>query len=274
MSTTDRYCRLCGEKVDMLNTRNGECAKAEDGLHVPYTRSDFTELPPPIVEPPIRDEPDSLLNPKTQTIKDESNHPDYSSHTVRDAVARSGIRLLLNAIGIPNDDLDTKDTPARVVKAFKEMTAGYALDPKEVLGTLFEEEGVDEIVIVRDIPFVSLCMHHLLVFNGTVDVGYIPSKVPDTNKYRIVGLSKIGRVVDMFSQRLQIQEQLTKEIANCLMIEPLQAMGVAVVVRAAHSCMSCRGIKKSGVITVTSSMLGVFRDDVAARHEFLTLCRS
>lgn len=154
-------------------------------------------------------------------------------------------------------------TPERVVRALVEMTAGYREDPKTILGTVFEET-YDEVIILKDIPFTSLCEHHLAIFTGTVDIGYIPGKV--------VGLSKLARLVDCFARRLQIQEKLTRQIADEIN-NHLQAKGVAVIVRANHTCMSCRGVKKHGATMITSAMYGAFRDTPAARAEFLELCR-
>lgn len=154
------------------------------------------------------------------------------------------------------------DTPTRVVKALREMTKGYAEDPEDILGKVFEEP-CDEVIILRDIPFTSLCEHHLLPFVGTADVGYLPGSV--------VGLSKLARLVDCYACRLQMQERLTKEIAESL-VQHLKARGAAVVTRAIHSCLACRGAKKAGAEMVCSSMLGVFRDKPEARAEFLALC--
>lgn len=175
-----------------------------------------------------------------------------------DAVVR-----LLQFIGedVGRDGL--KETPARVCKALNEMTQGYFQDPGEILSKTFDE-SYDEVVVLKGIPFTSLCEHHLLPFIGTADVGYIPGKV--------VGLSKLARLVDCFAMRLQLQERMTRQIADSLMTH-LNAKGAAVIVRAVHSCMACRGIKKAGAEMVTSAMLGLFRDDPKARGEFLELCR-
>lgn len=163
-----------------------------------------------------------------------------------------------------NQHKGMEDTPQRVYRALVEMTSGYREDPATILSTVFEEP-CDEVVVLKGIQFVSLCEHHMLTFTGTVDVGYIPGKV--------VGLSKLARLVDCFARRFQIQERMTRQIATSIM-EHLKAEGAAVVVRAVHSCMACRGVKKQGATMVTSSMLGSFRTDVAARMEFLHLCGS
>lgn len=177
--------------------------------------------------------------------------------------ALEAVRTLLIFAGEDPGRDGLKDTPKRVTKALLEMTDGYSQDPKKILSTVFDV-SYDEIIIVKDIPFTSLCEHHMLVFSGTVDVGYLPGKV--------VGLSKIARLVDCFSKRLQIQERLTKQIETSLS-ECLEAKGVAVVVKANHSCMSCRGVQKPGSVMVTSAMSGVFRDKPEARAEFLDLCQ-
>lgn len=156
------------------------------------------------------------------------------------------------------------DTPKRVVKAWREMTCGYAENAADVLGTTFDV-ACDELVAVTGIEFVSLCEHHVLPFIGTASIGYLPGA-------RVVGLSKLGRVVDTFARRLQVQERLTQEIAMSIM-HVLQPQGVAVVLRAAHSCMSCRGVRKSSQM-VTSAMYGKFRDNAELRAEFLALERS
>ncbi len=177
--------------------------------------------------------------------------------------AVAGIKKVLEYLGY-DDGLDgLEDTPERVVKALAEMTDGYGLDPSAILSKVFED-SYDEVVILRDISFTSLCGHHLLPFSGTVDVGYIPGKV--------VGLSKLARLVECFARRLQIQERLTRQIAEAIQAN-LEPKGVAVVVRAQHSCVGCRGIKKPGATMVTSTMLGAFREDASARAEFLGLCR-
>lgn len=175
----------------------------------------------------------------------------------------AAVRVLLGWVGVNPDEEGLKDTPKRVAKAFLEMTEGYRQDPKEILGRVFED-SYDEVVILKDIPFTSLCEHHLLVFSGTADVGYIPGKV--------VGLSKLARLVDCYAKRLQMQERMTRQIASALETH-LGAQGVAVVVRGRHSCMGCRGVKKAGTTMVTSCMLGAFKDKPEARAEFLSLTR-
>ena len=180
-----------------------------------------------------------------------------------DAVVR-----LIEAVGEDPNREGLLETPKRVVKALKEMTAGYQQDPHEILSRVFEDD-CDEIVILRDIPFVSLCEHHMLPFTGFASVGYLP-KIDAQGRGRVVGLSKLARLVDCFAQRFQMQERLTRQIASTL-YKVLDARGAGVVVRAAHSCMACRGVKKTGAEMVTSVCLGMFRTDDKTRNEFMTL---
>lgn len=154
------------------------------------------------------------------------------------------------------------DTPARVARALREMTSGYEEDPAEILGTTFDV-ACDELVVLRGIRFTSLCEHHMLPFTGTATVGYLPGA-------RVVGLSKLARLVLCFARRLQVQERLTRQVARAIM-EHLDAAGAGVVVRAHHHCMGCRGVKQPDAEMVTSAMLGAFRDDPAARAELLAL---
>ena len=175
------------------------------------------------------------------------------------------VRHILAAIGEDPEREGLRKTPARVARAWREITAGYAQDPGEMVrGALFEAEG-QEMVLVNDIDFFSMCEHHLLPFFGKAHVAYIPDR-------HIVGLSKIARVVEAYARRLQVQERMTAQIAACLM-ENLQARGVAVVLHAQHLCMMMRGIKRLNSFAVTSEMLGVFRDDARTRGEFLSLIR-
>lgn len=174
----------------------------------------------------------------------------------------SSVQKLLLSIGEDPGREGLIKTPERVVKALFEMTQGYDQNPKEILSAQFEPGNYDEMVILRDIEFKSLCEHHMLPFSGVATVGYIPSK-------KIVGLSKLARLVDCFANRLQVQERLTHQIAHALEVH-LEPIGTGVLVKAHHSCMSCRGIKKSGATMITSSLTGVMRKDPACRHEFLS----
>lgn len=155
-----------------------------------------------------------------------------------------------------------RETPARVIRALQEFTGGYQLDYKAILATTFEEK-YDEMVVVRDIDFYSLCEHHMLPFIGKASIGYIPNG-------RVVGVSKLARLVDCFARRLQIQERLTQQIARAIE-EVLEPRGVAVVMKAKHMCMSLRGIKNEGAILSTSCLLGFLREKPEARAEFLNL---
>jgi GTP cyclohydrolase I len=156
------------------------------------------------------------------------------------------------------------DTPARVVAAFEEWFAGYNQDPRIYLERTFEEvDGYDEMVVLRDIRFESHCEHHLAPIIGRVHVGYLPNK-------KVVGISKLARVVEAYARRLQVQEKLNAQIANCIQ-DVLEPKGVAVVIEATHQCMTTRGVHKTGVTLVTSSMLGAFRKDPMTRREFLTI---
>jgi GTP cyclohydrolase IA len=181
-------------------------------------------------------------------------------------VAEEAVRTLLRLVGEdPNRD-GLKDTPSRVVRALTEMTDGCLADPATILAKTFKETH-DEMIIVDGIEFSSLCEHHLLPFSGTVDIGYLPGKVG-----KVVGLSKLPRLVECFAKRLQIQERMTRQIAEAIETH-LSAEGVAVIISAYHSCMGCRGVRKPRARMRTSAMLGRLRDNPAARAEFLALIR-
>ncbi len=178
--------------------------------------------------------------------------------------AEEAVRTLIRWAG----DDPTRDgllgTPERVVRAYDEFFSGYNEDPMEMLQKTFSEtEGYDEMVVLRDIDFHSHCEHHIVPIIGKAHVGYLPSE-------RVVGISKLARVIETYARRLQIQEKLTAQIANTLE-EVLQPKGVAVVVEAVHQCMTTRGVKKPGVSLVTSRMLGRFRSDAKTRREFLSI---
>ena len=175
------------------------------------------------------------------------------------------VRNMLIAIGEDPDREGLVKTPERVEKSMKFLTRGYTQNIGEVVnGALFEAES-DDMIIVRDIEFFSMCEHHMLPFFGKCHVGYIPNK-------KILGLSKVARIVDMYARRLQIQERMTKEIATALM-EILDAQGVGVVIEAQHLCMQMRGVEKQNSFTTTSSMQGSFRAELATRNEFTRLIR-
>ncbi len=159
-----------------------------------------------------------------------------------------------------------KKTPQRVAESYRHLLSGYSADPMQVLKKGIFHEKCDEMVICRDIDYYSLCEHHMLPFFGRCHVAYIPDN-------KIIGLSKIPRIVDIFARRLQVQERLTSQIAECLM-EGLKPLGVAVVVEGLHMCMVMRGVEKQNSVAMTSSMLGVFRSDPATRSEFMNLTQS
>jgi len=177
--------------------------------------------------------------------------------------AEEAVRTLIRWAGDNPDREGLRATPARVVRAYEEWFSGYKDDPREYLKRTFEETGgYDEVVVLRDIRFESYCEHHMAPIIGRVHIGYLPHN-------RVVGISKLARLVEVYARRLQIQEKMTAEIAACV-DEVLKPHGVAVVAEATHQCMTTRGIHKTGVSMVTSRMLGVFRDHAETRHEFLS----
>ena len=180
------------------------------------------------------------------------------------AEAEAAVRILLRWAGDDPAREGLRDTPARVARSYSELFAGYDVDPVALLERTFEEvEGYDEIVLLRDIRLESYCEHHMVPIIGRAHVAYLPAK-------RVVGISKLARVVDAYAKRLQIQEKLTVQIANTIN-DVLQPRGVAVVIEAGHQCMSTRGVHKPGVSMVTSRMLGAFRDNPDTRRELLSM---
>jgi GTP cyclohydrolase I len=178
--------------------------------------------------------------------------------------AEEAIRTLLLWAGDDPNREGLLDTPKRVAKAYREWFCGYEEDPAELLARSFDEvEGYDEMVVLRDIRVESMCEHHMCPIIGKAHVGYLPNG-------RVVGISKLARVVEAFGKRLQIQEKLTAQVANVIN-EVLQPKGVAVVFEAVHQCMTTRGVHKTGVSMVTSRMLGAFRDDASTRREFMAM---
>ncbi len=176
--------------------------------------------------------------------------------------AENAVRTLLSWAGEDISREGLQDTPKRVVKAYADWFSGYAEDPADYLRRTFEEVAdYDEMVVLRDIEFESHCEHHMAPIIGRAHVGYLPDK-------RVVGISKLARVVDGFARRFQVQEKLTAQIAQCIQ-ENLEPLGVAVVVDASHECMTTRGIHKRGVSMITSQMTGSFREDPRTRQEFL-----
>ncbi len=183
-------------------------------------------------------------------------------HGVSRTQAEDAIRILLRWAGDDPTREGLLDTPKRVVNAYGDWFSGYAIDPEEYLKRTFEEvEGYDEMVVLRDIPFESHCEHHMAPIIGKAHVGYLPEG-------RVVGISKLARVVDAYARRFQVQEKMTAQIARCIE-QALRPRGVGVVIEASHECMTTRGIHKRGVSMVTSKMLGAFREDARTRNEFL-----
>jgi len=199
---------------------------------------------------------------KLDSINGEA--PGGGVKAISDAEAERAFRTILKWIGEDPDRDGLRETPDRLVRSFREYFAGYDEDPEQVLNKTFTEvEGYDEMIVLRGVTFESHCEHHVAPIIGRVWVGYIPDR-------RVVGISKLARVVEIFSRRLQIQERLTAQIANAVE-NALKPKGVAVVVKAAHHCMISRGVHKRGSDLVTSRMLGVFRDQPMTRSEFLSL---
>ena len=178
--------------------------------------------------------------------------------------AEAAVRTLLRWAGDDPKREGLRDTPARVARAYEDWFSGYADDPVTFLQRTFEEvDGYDEMVVLRDIRFESHCEHHLAPIIGRAHVGYLPDR-------KVVGISKLARVVDAYARRLQVQEKMSAQIANCIQ-HILEPKGVAVVIEASHECMTTRGVHKTGVTMVGSMMLGAFREDARTRREFLAM---
>jgi len=191
----------------------------------------------------------------TRAGSTDADHPEHA------------IRSILRWIGENPDRDGLRDTPARVARAFEEYFSGYRQDPEQILQRTFEEmDGYDEMIVLRAIPFQSHCEHHIAPIIGRAWVAYVPER-------RVVGISKLARVVDAYARRLQIQERLTAQIANAI-DKVLRPQGVAVVIKAAHQCMSSRGVHVHGTDLVTSRMLGCFRDNPMSRQEFMSMVHS
>ena len=184
--------------------------------------------------------------------------------TVDQAAVRDAVRRILEAIGEDPDREGLVDTPRRIAEMYGELFAGLRQDPRDVLSAGFQESH-REMVILKNIPFYSLCEHHFLPFHGQAHVGYVPQG-------RIVGASKIARVVDILARRPQMQERLTSQIADAI-VEGLSPDGVAVIIEAEHLCMTMRGVQKPGTTLITSAIRGAFRRRAVTRSEFLTLVR-
>ena len=197
---------------------------------------------------------------RSMTCQDQPLNP--NRRVVTQEEAEDAVRTLLAYAGEDPTREGLIDTPGRVVDAYKDWFSGYAVDPAEYLGRTFEQvAGYDELIVLRDIGFESHCEHHMAPIIGRAHVGYLPNG-------RVVGISKLARVVETYARRFQVQEKLTAQIAHTI-CEVLNPRGVAVVIEAAHECMTTRGIHKRGVSMVTSSMLGSFREDARTRSEFL-----
>ena len=178
--------------------------------------------------------------------------------------AEDAIRTLLKWAGDDPDREGLRETPARVARVYEDWFSGYAVDPEDYLSRTFEEvEGYDDMIVLKDIRFESHCEHHLAPIIGRAHVGYLPT-------HKVVGISKLARVVDAYARRLQVQEKMNAQIANCIQ-KVLEPKGVAVVIEAAHQCMTTRGVHKQGVTMVTSSMHGEFRKNPLTRREFLSV---
>lgn len=178
--------------------------------------------------------------------------------------AESAVRTLLRWVGDDPDREGLRSTPSRVARAYEEWFSGYKEDPVEFLRrTFYEVDGYDEMIVLRDISFESHCEHHMAPILGKVQVGYLPDR-------NVVGISKLARVVETFAKRLQVQETMTAQIANCIN-DVLKPKGVGVVVEGMHQCMTTRGIRKQGVAMITSQLLGDFRSDPRTRAEFLNI---
>lgn len=181
--------------------------------------------------------------------------------------AEAAVRTLIKWAGDDPNREGLKGTPDRVARAYQEFFAGYNEDPVALLSTTFEEtEDYDEMIVLRDIRLESHCEHHLVPIIGKAHIGYLPAE-------RVVGISKLGRLIDVFAKRMQIQEKLTSQIAHTL-YDVLKPHGVGIVIEAAHQCMTTRGVHKPGVKMVTSRMLGSFRDDITVRKQFLDMIKS
>jgi GTP cyclohydrolase I len=196
------------------------------------------------------------------SIRRESPVKKSKPPAVSQPEAEDAIRTLLRWAGEDPEREGLLDTPKRVVNAYRDWFSGYATDPREYLGRTFEEvAGYDEMIVLRDIEFESFCEHHMAPIIGRAHVGYLPTD-------KVVGISKLARVVDGYARRFQVQEKLTAQVAHCIQ-DVLKPRGVGVVINAVHQCMTTRGVHKRGVSMVTSQMLGTFREDARTRAEFL-----
>ncbi len=200
----------------------------------------------------------------TDAPKMPAKHPAPSEPRPSREEAERAVRTLLRWAGDDPMREGLRDTPARVARAYEDWFSGYNVDPEEFLLRTFEEvEGYDDMIVLKDIRFESHCEHHLAGIIGRAHVGYLPNN-------KVVGISKLARVVEAFARRLQVQEKMNAQIAHCIQ-KVLEPKGVAVVIEATHQCMTTRGIHKTGVTMVTSAMYGAFRDNDVTRREFLSV---
>jgi GTP cyclohydrolase IA len=207
---------------------------------------------------------DSILNSSLETeLARNANRAD--SGEAYFASMEAAVREMIIGVGEDPDREGLLKTPKRVAKSMQYLTGGYSQTLEELLNGAIFDEGHNEMVLVRDINFFSMCEHHMLPFMGRAHVAYIPNQ-------KVVGLSKLARIVDMYARRMQVQERLTSQVAKALQ-EALNPRGVAVVLEASHMCMVMRGVQKPGSWTVTSSMVGCFQEDLRTREEFLNLIR-
>jgi GTP cyclohydrolase I len=212
---------------------------------------------------PLRDLEPLDARMKATASRKRKNSPSTPKRPGRDE-ALQAVRTLIRWAGDDPDREGLVETPDRVVRSYEEFFSGYGQDPADVLAKTFSEvDGYDEMIVMNDIRFESHCEHHMVPIIGKVHIGYLPS-------HRVVGISKLARLVEVYARRLQIQEKMTVQIADTLQ-QVLRPKGVAVVIEAAHQCMTTRGVHKPGAALVTSRMLGAFRSDPTTRREFLAI---
>lgn len=211
------------------------------------------------------DTPQINIRPDRSTVANGSTTPSKPYTEVSDEELADAVRTMLIAVGEDPEREGLLKTPKRVAEAMRFLTSGYNQSLEDLVNGAIFDEGHEEMVLVRDINFFSLCEHHMLPFMGRAHVAYIPNQ-------KVIGLSKLARIVEMYSRRLQVQERLTRQVAEAIQAI-LEPKGVAVVMEASHMCMVMRGVQKPGSWTVTSAMVGVFQDDQKTREEYLNLIR-